>query len=94
MAEDLAKNTYDIEELEPLFGMDNIKDMNAIVINADMNGFVTDKDFINFMEMLHVNADADLTDVKDTEHLNAEIILKMVRIIKKHPMLWKTFMIR
>ena len=54
-------------------------------------GFLTNDEFAFLMQELLVSEDGYVLDTGNGMQVNAEIALRIVKKIKKHPWLWKKF---
>lgn len=56
-------------------------------------GCLSDSDFVTFMQNHLVSKDGYVLETGGAENVNAEVALRLEERIKKHPLLWKLFMV-
>lgn len=76
-----AENIFDTETIEQK------------VNKAKNQGFLNGFDFSILMQRLLISKDGYVIDTGNYENVNAVIADRLVYKIKKHPILWKFFMI-
>lgn len=66
---------------------------NAILEKASLQGWLDDFDFSMFIQEVMISENGHVLDVGNWENVNAEVVIQLNEKIKKHPILWKLFMI-
>lgn len=67
--------------------------VRAIRDKAYENGYLDGKDFSIGMHALLISDGGYVIDTGNYEMVNAEVYLRLIDIIEKHPILWKIFMV-
>ena len=62
-----------------------------ILDNAEIQGYLNGYDFSILVQNLLVSENGYVIDTGSWENVNAEVALRLVKKIKKHPILWKHF---
>lgn len=66
---------------------------NAIIEKAYQQGWLDGFDFSMFIQEVMISENGYVLDVGNWENVNAEVVKQLNEKIKKHPILWKLFMI-
>ena len=66
---------------------------NAIIEKAYQQGWLDGFDFSMFIQEVMIPENGYVLDVGNWENVNAEVVIQLNERIKKHPILWKLFMI-
>ena len=66
---------------------------NAILEKASLQGWLDDFDFSMFIQEVMISENGYVLDAGNWENVNAEVVIQLNEKIKKHPILWKLFMI-
>lgn len=67
--------------------------LQEILDLAYTNGYICHADFSLAMRDLLISKDGWVLDTGNGEMVNAEVLLRLVEKINKHPVLWKLFMV-
>ena len=62
-----------------------------IMDNAEIQGYLNDFEFSILVQELLISENGYVIDTGSWENVNAEVALRLVKKIKKHPILWKHF---
>lgn len=62
-----------------------------ILDNAEIQGYLNGHDFSILVHNLLISENGYVIDTGNWENVNAEVALRLVKKIKKHPILWKHF---
>ena len=62
-----------------------------ILDNAEMQGYLNGFEFSILIQNLLISENGYVIDTGNWENVNAEVALRLVEKIKKHPILWKYF---
>ena len=62
-----------------------------ILDNAEIQGYLNGHDFSILVHNLLISENGYVIDTGSWENVNAEVALRLVEKIKKHPILWKYF---
>lgn len=62
-----------------------------ILDNAEAHGYLNGYDFSILVQNLLVSENGYVIDTGNWENVNAEVALRLVEKIKRHPILWKLF---
>ena len=62
-----------------------------IMDNAEIQGYLNDFEFSILVQELLISENGYVIDTGSWENVNAEVALRLVEKIKKHPILWKHF---
>lgn len=62
-----------------------------ILDNAEIQGYLNGHDFSILIHNLLISENGYVIDTGNWENVNAEVALRLVEKIKKHPILWKHF---
>ena len=62
-----------------------------ILDNAEIQGYLNGYDFSILVQNLLISENGYVLDTGNWENVNAEIALRLVEKIRKHPILWKLF---
>ena len=62
-----------------------------ILDNAEIQGYLNGYDFSILVQNLLISENGYVLDTGNWENVNAEVALRLVKKIKKHPILWKHF---
>lgn len=62
-----------------------------ILDNAEIQGYLNGYDFSILIQNLLISENGYVIDTGNWENVNAEVALRLVKKIKKHPILWKHF---
>ena len=62
-----------------------------ILDNAEIQGYLNGYDFSILVQNLLISENGYVLDTGNWENVNAEIALRLVEKIRKHPILWKHF---
>lgn len=71
--------------------MRNWEEIKEILDKADKQCYLSGFDFCVLMHRLLVSENGYVLDTGNYENVNAEIALRLVEKIKKHPKLWEMF---
>lgn len=66
-------------------------ELKAITKKLDTQTYLDGRDFSCLMANLLVSKDGCVIDTGNYKNVNAEVARRLVRNIKKHPILWKLF---
>ena len=64
---------------------------NDILDNAEIQGYLNGFEFSILIHNLLISENGYVIDTGNWENVNAEVALRLVEKIKKHPILWKLF---
>ena len=64
---------------------------NDILDNAEIQGYLNGFEFSILIHNLLISENGYVIDTGNWENVNAEVALRLVEKIKKHPILWKHF---
>ena len=64
---------------------------NDILDKAEAHGYLNGYDFSILVQNLLVSENGYVIDAGNWENVNAEVALKLIEKIKRHPILWKHF---
>lgn len=67
--------------------------INDLTSKAYKQGYLSGFDFSILLQNLLVSKDGWVIDTGNYENVNAEVILRLIKRIKKHPRLWELFMV-
>lgn len=67
------------------------KQGKAILNKAYQQGRLNGSDFSIFIQDIVISENGYVIDVGNWENVNAEVVLRLAKKIKKHPILWKHF---
>lgn len=70
-----------------------MKEIKTILNKASRNGYLDGFDFAILIQNLLISESGYVLDTGNWENVNAEVALGLVKRIKKHPFLWKLFMV-
>lgn len=62
-----------------------------ILNNAEIQGYLNGFEFSILLQKLLISENGYVIDTGNWENVNAEVALRLVEKIKKHPLLWKHF---
>lgn len=62
-----------------------------ILDNAEIQGYLNGFEFSILIQNLLISENGYVIDTGNWENVNAEVALRLVKKIKKHPILWKLF---
>lgn len=62
-----------------------------ILDNAEIQGYLNGFEFSILIQNLLISENGYVIDTGNWENVNAEVALRLVKNIKKHPILWKYF---
>lgn len=62
-----------------------------ILDNAEIQGYLNDFEFSILIRNLLISENGYVLDTENWENVNAEVALRLVEKIKRHPILWKHF---
>lgn len=62
-----------------------------ILDNAEIQGYLNGFEFSILIQNLLISKNGYVIDTGNWENVNAEVALRLVKKIKKHPILWKHF---
>ena len=62
-----------------------------ILDNAEIQGYLNGFEFSILIQNLLISENGYVLDTGNWENVNAEVALRLVKKIKKHPILWKYF---
>ena len=62
-----------------------------ILDNAEIQGYLSGFEFSILIQNLLISENGYVIDTGNWENVNAEVALRLVEKIKKHPILWKRF---
>lgn len=62
-----------------------------ILDNAEIQGYLNDFEFSILIRNLLISENGYVLDTENWENVNAEVALRLVEKIRRHPILWKHF---
>lgn len=73
--------------------IDREKKIIELIKKAETDAFLTGFDFSILMQKLLISPTGYVIDTGNYENVNSEVALRLHERIKKHPLLWKLFMV-
>ena len=68
-----------------------VQKTSDILDNAEIQGYLNGFEFSILIHNLLISENGYMSDTGNWENVNAEVALRLVEKIKKHPILWKHF---